>query len=52
MSFLDIFKSESSKVEIENLKTQTLKAKEIIISIIPFVDTKIEGYKGKVPEFV
>lgn len=29
MSFLDIFKSESSKVEIENLKTQTLKSKNI-----------------------
>jgi hypothetical protein len=52
MSFFDIFKSDSSIVEIENLKTQTLKAKEIIISIIPFVDTIIEGYKGKVPEFV
>ena len=29
MSFFDIFKSESSKVEIENLKTQTLKSKDI-----------------------
>lgn len=30
MSFLDIFKSESSTVEIENLNTQILKCKEII----------------------
>ncbi|WP_242964516.1 DUF4041 domain-containing protein [Clostridium beijerinckii] len=52
MSFLDIFKSESSKVEIENLKTQDLKSKEIIIDkeneiaeLKKMIELKEEKYK-------
>lgn len=52
MSFLDIFKSESSKVEIENLKTQALKSKDIIIDkenkiteLKKLIELKEEKYK-------
>ncbi|ABR34461.1 DUF4041 domain-containing protein [Clostridium beijerinckii] len=52
MSFLDIFKSESSKAEIENLRTQYLKAKEIIIDkenkiieLKRLIELKEEKYK-------
>lgn len=52
MSFLDIFKSESSKVEIENLKKQDLKSKEIIIDkeneiteLKKLIELKEEKYK-------
>lgn len=52
MSLLDIFKSESSKVEVENLKTQALKSKEIIIDkeneiteLKKMIELKEEKYK-------
>lgn len=52
MSFLYIFKSESSKVEVENLKTQALKSKEIIIDreneiteLKKMIELKEEKYK-------
>lgn len=52
MSFLDIFKSKSSKVEIDDLKTQILKYNEIIIDnkkemseLKKMIEFKEEKYK-------